>query len=284
MWTNLDRPPLDVVALRRALVDGPQASWSRLDVVEETGSTNADLIAGAASFADRTALVAEHQARGKGRHSRSFTGPPSSQLLASVLLKFPGIDPAVLGWLPLLTGVAVVDALRTVASVDAALKWPNDVLIEGRKVAGILAEVAAHGSTPSVVVGIGLNVSMTRAELPVATATSLVLENAAVSDRDTLLRAILRGIGADVDSWQNTGWNTDQLAQRYRERCDTVGRRVRVEMPGGKELLGEATNVDEQGRIVVRDDATGNNIAIAAGDVTHLRAIDPPSHSPSTQK
>ncbi|WP_072806731.1 biotin--[acetyl-CoA-carboxylase] ligase [Rhodococcoides yunnanense] len=275
MWTNLDRPPLDVSALRRALVDGPQASWSRLDVVDETGSTNADLISTADGLADRTALIAEHQASGRGRHSRSFSGPPRSQLLLSVLVKFPGIDPAVLGWLPLLTGVAVVDALRTVASVDAALKWPNDVLIEGRKVAGILAEVAVHGAAPAVVVGIGLNVSMTAEELPVPTATSLVLENATVADRDTLLRAILRGIGAEVDSWRDSGWSTDTLAVRYRERCDTVGRRVRVELPGNKELLGEATDVDPQGRIVVRDDATGDRVSIAAGDVTHLRAVDP---------
>jgi BirA family transcriptional regulator, biotin operon repressor / biotin---[acetyl-CoA-carboxylase] ligase len=266
MWTNLDRPPLDVSALRRALVDGPQASWSRLDVVEETGSTNADLIANAAGLADRTALVAEHQASGRG--------PPRSQLLMSVLVKFPGIDPSVLGWLPLLTGVAVVDALRTVAAVDAALKWPNDVLVGGRKVAGILAEVALHGQTPAVVVGIGLNVSLKQDELPVPTATSLVLENAAVTERDTLLRAILRGIGAEVDSWKNSSWNTDHLASRYRERCDTVGRRVRVELPGEKQILGEAIDVDQQGRIVVRDDETGKPIPVAAGDVTHLRAIE----------
>ncbi|ORI18162.1 biotin--[acetyl-CoA-carboxylase] ligase [Rhodococcus sp. 1168] len=275
MWTNLDRPPLDVAALRRALVDGPQASWSRLDVVEQTGSTNADLIARADGLADRTALVAEHQDSGRGRHSRPFSGVPRSQILLSVLMKFPGIDPSVLGWLPLLTGVAVVDALRTVAAVDAALKWPNDVLIEGRKVAGILAEVATYGQHPVVVVGIGLNVSMTTEELPVPTATSLVLENAVVTDRDTILRAMLRGIGAEVDSWKDAGWNTEHLAQRYRERCDTVGRRVRVEMPGDRVLVGEATDVDVHGRIVVRIDETGEAVAVAAGDVTHLRAVDP---------
>lgn len=274
MWTNLDRPPLDVSALRRALVDGPQASWSRLDVVEKTGSTNADLIAQAAGLADRTALIAEHQESGRGRHARPFSGPPRSQLLLSVLVKLPGVDPAALGWLPLLAGVAVVDALRTVASVDAALKWPNDVLIEGRKVAGILAEVAAHGGAPAVVVGIGLNVSMREDELPVPTATSLVLENAAVADRDTILRAILRGIGAEVDSWRNSNWNTEHLAHRYRERCDTIGRRVRVELPGDRQFLGDATDIDDQGRIVVRSDDDGRSVAVAAGDVTHLRALD----------
>lgn len=279
MWTNLDRPPLDVSVLRRALVDGPQASWSRLDVVEVTGSTNADLLGRADLLADRTALIAEHQQTGRGRHARPFSGPPRSQLLMSTLLRFPGIDPAVLGWLPLLTGVAVVDALRTVAAVDAALKWPNDVLIEGRKVAGILAEVAGHGGTPTVVIGIGLNVSLTTEELPVPTATSLVLENAAVSDRDTILRAILRGIGAEVDAWKNSSWNTEGLAHRYRERCDTIGRRVRVELPGDREFIGEATDVDEHGRIVVRVEGSGTsapeNIAVAAGDVTHLRAVEP---------
>lgn len=278
MWTNLDRPPLDLSALRRALVDGPQASWSRLDVVESTGSTNADLIAQADGLADRTALVAEHQDSGRGRHARPFSGPPRSQLLLSVLVRFPGIDPAVLGWLPLLAGVAVVDALRTVAAVDAALKWPNDVLIEGRKVAGILAEVARHGTAPTVVVGIGLNVSLSQTELPVPTATSLMLENAAVVDRDTILRAILRGIGAEIDSWRNSNWNTEQLASRYRERCDTIGRSVRVELPGEKQILGDATDVDNQGRIVVRDGGTGELISVAAGDVTHLRAIDRGDH------
>ncbi len=274
MWTNLERPPLDIAALRRALVEGPQASWSRLDVVDRTGSTNADLLSRADTLADRTALVAEHQDTGRGRHARPFSGPPRSQVLVSALVKFPGIDPAVLGWIPLLTGVVVVDALRTVAAVDAALKWPNDVLIEGRKVAGILAEVAAHGGTPSVVVGIGLNVSMTTEELPVPTATSLILENAAVSDRDTLLRAILRGIGAEVDSWRNSQWSTDSLAHRYRERCDTVGRRVRVELPGDRQFFGKATDVDTHGRIVVRMDETDETVAVAAGDVTHLRAVD----------
>jgi BirA family biotin operon repressor/biotin-[acetyl-CoA-carboxylase] ligase len=191
MWTNLDRPPLDVRALRRALVDGPQASWSRVDVVTETGSTNADLIAGAANYADRTALIAEHQDSGRGRHARPFSGAPRSQILVSMLLKFPGIDPSVLGWVSLMTGIALVDALRTVGEVDARLKWPNDVLIGGKKVSGILAEVAAHGPSPTVVIGLGVNVSMTVDELPVPTATSLALEGAAVLDRDTLVRAIL---------------------------------------------------------------------------------------------
>ncbi len=277
MWTNLDRPPLDVRALRRALVDGPQASWSRVDVIAETGSTNADLVEGVANYADRTALIAEYQDSGRGRHSRSFSGAPRSQILLSMLLKFPGIDPAVLGWLPLMTGVALVDALRTVAEVDARLKWPNDVLIGGKKVSGILAEVAAHGPSPTVVIGLGVNVSMTAEELPVATATSLAVEKAAVLDRDTLVRAILRGVAAEVDSWRDSNWGTDALARRYRERCGTIGQRVRVDLPGGEEKFGTATDVDEHGRIVIEMEQTGSArpsvLAVAAGDVTHLRPV-----------
>jgi BirA family biotin operon repressor/biotin-[acetyl-CoA-carboxylase] ligase len=277
MWTNLDRPPLDVRALRRALVDGPQASWSRLDVVAETGSTNADLIAGVANYADRTALIAEHQDSGRGRHARPFSGAPRSQILVSMLLKFPGIDPAVLGWVSLMTGIALVDALRTVGEVDARLKWPNDVLIGGKKVSGILAEVAAHGPSPTVVIGLGVNVTMTVDELPVPTATSLALEGAAVLDRDTLVRAILRGMAAEVDSWRDSNWNTDALAHRYRERCGTIGQRVRVDLPGGDEKVGTAVDVDEHGRIVIEVEHPGADhpsvLAVAAGDVTHLRPL-----------
>ncbi len=274
MWTNLDRPPLDVRALRRALVDGPQASWSRLDVVAETGSTNADLVAGAVNYADRTALIAEHQDNGRGRHSRSFSGAPRSQILLSMLLKFPGIDPAVLGWLPLMTGIALVDALRTVGEVDARLKWPNDVLIQGKKVSGILAEVAAHGPSPTVVIGLGVNVSMTADELPVSTATSLALEKAAVLDRDTLVRAILRGVAAEVDSWRDSNWSTDALAHRYRDRCGTIGQRVRVDLPGGEEKFGTAVDVDEHGRMVIEmEHPDSGRLAVAAGDVTHLRPV-----------
>ncbi|QII06813.1 biotin--[acetyl-CoA-carboxylase] ligase [Rhodococcoides fascians A25f] len=274
MWSNLDRPPLDVRALRRALVDGPQASWSRLDVVAETGSTNADLVAGAVNYADRTALIAEHQDNGRGRHSRSFSGAPRSQILLSMLLKFPGIDPAVLGWLPLMTGIALVDALRTVGEVDARLKWPNDVLIRGKKVSGILAEVAAHGPSPTVVIGLGVNVSMTADELPVPTATSLALEKAAVLDRDTLVRSILRGVAAEVDSWRDSNWSTDALAHRYRDRCGTIGQRVRVDLPGGEEKFGTAVDVDEHGRMVIEmEHPDSGRLAVAAGDVTHLRPV-----------
>ncbi|MFC9787682.1 biotin--[acetyl-CoA-carboxylase] ligase [Rhodococcus sp. NPDC127528] len=277
MYTDLNRPPLGVDALRKALVstgpDGdPRAFYSTLDVVEETGSTNADLLARAADSAlDRAVLIAEYQDHGRGRHARSFVAPPRSGISVSVLLRMPGLPLDRMGWLPLLTGVATVNALRSVAEVDATLKWPNDVQIDGKKVAGILAEVAATSPVPSVVVGVGLNVTITQEELPVPTATSLQLADAATTDRDTLARAMLRELALQWSAWRDDEWRTDALAADYRARCGTLGQRVRVELPADRELLGLASDVDEQGRIVVRPDGGGEPVAVSAGDVTHLR-------------
>ncbi|MBV6760038.1 biotin--[acetyl-CoA-carboxylase] ligase [Rhodococcus opacus] len=279
MWTDLNRPPLNADNLRAALVRGDDDSdtrkfWSRLDVVQETGSTNADLLARAAtSDCDRHVLLAEFQGSGRGRHSRTWVSPPQAQIAVSALLTMPGMRVQDMGWLPLLTGVAVVDALRATAKVPAELKWPNDVLIDGRKVAGILAEVSATAPDPAVVVGIGLNVSLTREELPVEHATSLVLEGAEVSDRDTLVRAVLRAIADRWQQWHDANWDVTELAGAYRERCGTLGQRVRAELPGGRELIGIATDVDAEGRVVIAPDGQPGTVAVAAGDITHLRPV-----------
>ena len=279
MWTDLNRPPLDQAALRRALVrsDGTsdsRAFWNRLDVVERTGSTNADLLARASDLgADRHVLLAEHQESARGRHSRTWVSPAQAQISMSVLLGMPGLNLADMGWLPLLTGIAVVDALRTVAEVPAELKWPNDVLIGDKKVAGILAEVARTTPEPAVVVGIGLNVSLGAEELPVPTATSLLLENAETVDRDTLVRALARELSTQFRSWENSGWDTSVLAAEYRERCGTLGKRVRAVLPGDKEVFGTATDIDTSGRVVIEIEGSGGEtFAVAAGDITHLRA------------
>lgn len=271
-WSDLDRPPLNTAALRRALLspDG----WSRLDVVAETGSTNTDLVAAAREGApDRSVLVAEHQDSGRGRHARTWSSPARAGLSFSVLLRPQQVPPARLGWLPLLAGVAVVDVLRRVAEVDAELKWPNDVLLDGRKVAGILAEVVAAAPSPAVVVGIGINVNLRADELPVPEATSLAVAGAACTDRDPLLRAVLREIATREQAWRAAAGVDLELAADYRARCSTLGRDVRVVRPAGSgtsELLGRATEVDDAGRLVVAD-AAGAIRAVSAGDVTHVR-------------
>lgn len=260
---------MDAEQLRRSAVDSPELSFfSRIDVVESTGSTNADLIARAADpDADHVVLLAETQVQGRGRHARTWVSPPRAQLAMSVLVRLPGIGPASLAWLALLTGVAVVDALRTTAGVAAELKWPNDVLIDGRKVAGILAEVApSAGGAPAVVVGLGLNVSLTEEELPVPHATSLTIAGARQTDRTVLVRSLLTEFARRFTAWRDADWATDELAAAYRERCATIGTEVRAELPGGRQLTGIAEGVDDYGRLLIGGEA------VSAGDVTHLRA------------
>ena len=154
------RTPLDLDELRRVPV-GPGAAWRRIDVVEETGSTNADLLARAAAGEniDGAVLVAEHQTAGRGRHGRKWSAPPRSQIALSIGVAAADLPAHTWGWLPLATGVAVVDALSEVTGIVAGLKWPNDVLVGDGKLAGILAEVAAP--QPVIVIGLGLNVTMT---------------------------------------------------------------------------------------------------------------------------
>ncbi|MGQ4617911.1 biotin--[acetyl-CoA-carboxylase] ligase [Nocardia sp. R7R-8] len=265
----MQRPPLDAGQLRRSAAESPELSFfSRIDVLESTGSTNADLIARAADpDADRVVLLAETQVQGRGRHARTWVSPPRAQLAMSVLVRLPGIGPASLAWLALLTGVAVVDALRTTADVAAELKWPNDVLIDGRKVAGILAEVAASGGgAPAVVIGLGLNVSLTEEELPVPHATSLTIAGARQTDRTVLVRSLLTEFARRFTAWRAADWATDELAAAYRERCATIGNEVRAELPGGRILTGIAEGVDDYGRLLIGGEA------LSAGDVTHLRA------------
>ncbi|WP_405985003.1 biotin--[acetyl-CoA-carboxylase] ligase [Streptomyces sp. NBC_00872] len=274
-WSDLDRPPLNASALRRGLIR-PGALWTSLDVVPATGSTNTDLAGrAAAGLAEGAVLVAEEQTAGRGRLDRRWTAPARSGLFFSVLLR-PGPDVPVrhYGWLPLLTGVAVATGLARAAGVDTSLKWPNDLLVtvggEERKAGGILAERAGDGA---VVVGIGLNVSLRESELPVPTAGSLALANAVSLDRDTLLRGVLRSLERWYGEWRTAGGDPalSRVQEAYAAGCATLGRPVRAELPGGRELAGEAVAIDSEGRLVVRT-GDGERHAVGAGDIVHLRA------------
>jgi BirA family biotin operon repressor/biotin-[acetyl-CoA-carboxylase] ligase len=248
MYGDLDRPPLRAAALQRAL----EPDGYRVEVLETAGSTNA-VVAGRARGGEAHGLVvvAEEQTEGRGRLDRTWVSPARAGLTFSVLVR-PDLPPERLGWVPLLAGLGVAQALRRQCEVDAVLKWPNDVLIADRKVCGLLAE-AVDGA---VVVGIGLNVSTRREELPVAEATSLALEGGATTDRDTVLKAVLRSISDALG---------DRTFASYRELCSTLGREVRVELPAGEAVTGTAEAVDDDGRLVI------NGTAYAAGDVVHLR-------------
>lgn len=281
-WQRLDRPPLDAAALRAALTP-PAGPFGRIEVVGDASSTNAELAAAAAGpgWPDLSVLTAEHQRAGRGRLGRGWQAPPHAALTTSVLLR-PDVMAARWSWLPLLAGLSVVEALRSVAGVQAVLKWPNDILVvepdgDGlhRKLAGVLAEVVPTDEGAAAVVGTGLNVSQSRAELPVATATSLLLAGARTLDRDTVLRATLRALAESYRGWVGAGGDAVAcgLAARVRETCSTIGRQVRVQLPGtADDLVGTAEGVDDQGRLLV--DAGGRRAAVAAGDVVHVCASD----------
>lgn len=218
--------------------------------VAETGSTNADLLGAAAAGApDRSVLIAAHQTAGRGRLDRRWEAPPGSNVLMSILFREVPANPAELTWR---VGIAAVDAARAVAGVEARLKWPNDVLVGGRKLAGVLAQGAAGGS---VVVGLGLNVGWAPPG-----AARLGDDIAPVDVAGAVLRALdaLDGVAPAA------------LHARYRELLDTLGRRVRVELPGGTDLAGTAVDVEPDGRLVVRDDGARRH-RVDAGDVVHVR-------------
>jgi BirA family transcriptional regulator, biotin operon repressor / biotin---[acetyl-CoA-carboxylase] ligase len=254
---------LDVDRLRAGLAD----RWARVDVVDETASTNADLLADTGA-PDRTVRAAENQVAGRGRFDRSWSSPPRAGLTFSVLLR-PTVPLPHWGWLPLLTGLALHEAVTAVTGVPTSLKWPNDLLAHpgGGKLAGILAQTSGE----VVVVGIGLNVDTAAAELPVENATSLVLAGAGALDRTDLLIAILRRLDARVAQWVDCGGDADAcgLAAAYRSACSTIGRPVRVTLADGITVVGTALDVDGVGRLLVRTE--DGEQRIGAGDVEHLR-------------
>jgi BirA family biotin operon repressor/biotin-[acetyl-CoA-carboxylase] ligase len=243
--------------------------WTSVSVVAETGSTNADLMARGGP--EGQVLVAESQTAGRGRMGRSWVSAAGASLTFSVLLRPVSVPAARRGWLPLLTGVAVACAVRDVAGLAAVLKWPNDVLAGSRKLAGILAEQSGD----AVVIGIGLNVATPADALPVSPgglhATSLLVEGASVS-REALLAGILRELERRYTAFRDDPdpARTGLLAE-YRALCATLGRPVRVELPGGGILAGVAEDIDAAGCLLVAPSPGAPPAAVSAGDVMHVR-------------
>jgi len=277
-----DRAPLSAAALSAALT-GPGRLWRDVTVLAETGSTNSDLLAAArAGAAEGTVLAAEVQTAGRGRLDRRWICPPRAALSFSALLRPDGVPAVARGWIPLLAGVAVAAGLRAQAGLDARLKWPNDVLVGGAKIAGILAEQAGD----AIVLGIGINVTTRRDELPVPHATSVVLAGAA-PDREQLLVAVL----GELETWYRRwvaavaagppvvagtvpagivpGADPAGLRAEYLRLSATVGQQVRVSMPGGKLVTGRAGDLDATGRLVV--ETASGPVPVSAGDVVHVR-------------
>lgn len=278
---------LDLERIRTALAD----DFTTIDFVEKTGSTNTDLMQ-ATNVADGTVLLADEQLSGKGRLGRTWTAPAGSQVIFSVLLLPESLEH--LGTLPLAAGLAVTDSIE-----GTVLKWPNDVHIDGNKLCGILAEAgpvgqafkaapkteltkvevgkaevnkaevnkaevnkAVGGAAPSarVVVGMGINVTLTREELPIEAATSLALEGLD-TDRTELAITVLKNLRRRITQWEQ---QDPQLMADYRKVCSSIGQEVRLEAPTG-DVIGTVEGVADDGRINVGGEY------YSAGDVIHLR-------------
>ncbi|WP_158018969.1 biotin--[acetyl-CoA-carboxylase] ligase [Mycobacterium basiliense] len=268
---------MDVHALRDEVL-GAESAWRQLDVVEQTGSTNADLLARAAAGVDigASVLIAEHQTAGRGRLGRSWSAAPRAQLTMSVGVVVRDVPTVRWGWLPLATGLAVLDAVAPLlapTAVETGLKWPNDVLAGSAaakaKLAGILVEIAQ----PFAVIGVGLNVTQAPEEVDGPGATSLFDLGVSAPDRDQLACRLLRELAARIAQWRLAD---PQLITAYRAVSLTIGSRVCAQLPGGRELVGTALDIDEQGRLCVQTraggpDASQESVLVSAGDVVHLR-------------
>ena len=258
---------------------------SALIVLEASPSTNSELMSRAIGddlLPDFTVLVTDDQTAGRGRLGRVWAAPAGTGLAISVLVRTATpsgrfAPPDAIGWLPLAAGIAMTDAVAArVPGAPVGFKWPNDVQIDGRKVCGILSEVVPGGvgKASAVVIGAGLNLTMTAAQLPVAIATSLVIEGA---DADTdlgdrVLSIYVRRLRELVGAFWSANCDADASGLRAAavERCTTLGREVRAELPGDEELLGSAVGIDELGRLQIRS-GSGRVDAVAAGDIIHLR-------------
>jgi BirA family biotin operon repressor/biotin-[acetyl-CoA-carboxylase] ligase len=265
-FSDLDRPPLRERDLQRALLRDP-GPWTSVRVVDSVGSTNAEVAATARAGGESGAvLIAESQTAGRGRLDRLWTAPARSGLTFSVLLRPAAVAASSWGWFPLLAGVAVAGALGPLTEIDVGLKWPNDVLVGDRKLAGILAERVDD----ALVLGVGINVSLRADELPVPTATSLQLEGSAVVDRMPVLLAVLRSMGRLYGEFADASGDADAsgLRSSYRGLSSTLGGPVRAELPGGRVVTGTAVDIDESGRLVLQ--TPDGTEPIGAGDVVHL--------------
>ncbi len=264
----MTRNRLDAPAILSAL--GPSSLWRRVEVVASTGSTNADLARAAHANAEPgVVLVAGEQTSGRGRRARGWASPAGSSISMSLLLA-PSQPAATWGWLSLLAGLAVADALEELApgATGVELKWPNDVLIGGGKVCGILSEHVPVPWGSRAVVGIGINVGQTQQQLPVPTATSLLLEGWD-QDHAPVVGAVLRCFEKHYRAWEVTG----TLREAYSARCASIGTPLRISVTETLVVEGMGHGVDDAGRLQV---STRNGLeTFAVGDVVHARMEGP---------
>ncbi|MGV0424296.1 biotin--[acetyl-CoA-carboxylase] ligase [Corynebacterium tuberculostearicum] len=283
---------LDLERIRTALAD----DFTTIDFVEKTGSTNTDLMQ-ATNVADGTVLLADEQLSGKGRLGRTWTAPAGSQVIFSVLLLPESLEH--LGTLPLAAGLAVTDSIEgtvlkwpndvhidgnklcgilaeagpvgqafkaapktELTKVEVGKAEVNKAEVNKAEVNKAEVNKAVGSAAPSarVVVGMGINVTLTREDLPIEKATSLALEGRD-TDRTELTITVLKNLRRRIAQWEN---QDPQLLRDYRAVCSSLGQEVRLETPSG-DVTGHVDDIGEDGRIMVAGEY------YSAGDVTHLR-------------
>lgn len=273
--------------VRRSLV---ATRFADVRWVEETGSTNADILELARrGEPEGIVVVADHQTAGRGRMGRTWTAPPGSSLLLTILLRPPA---PVAGAVPMAVAVAAVDAITAVTGSAPRLKWPNDLVWPGdgsetdRKLAGILTEAEwpagshiAGGWTPpgrrdrvTLAVGIGINVTWPDPipdELAGA-ATALDHLTGAPVAREEVLVALLAGLDGAYGALART-LDNEPVRNAWRARSATLGRRVRIDL-GTEDVEGTAVDITDEGHLVV-DGLDGERRVFAIGDVVHLRPV-----------
>ncbi len=261
----------------------PRVEWR-----DAAGSTNEELAtlvaASPGAWPHLSVLVTDTQTAGRGRLGREWNAPAGTSMAASVFLDVVrgprAIDQQRWGWIPLVAGTAMTLALRGFVDDPSrvSLKWPNDVLIDNRKVCGILSELSPAG----IVVGAGVNLGMAVHELPVETATSLAISGASTTNLDEVLAAYLTELAALVTGLAVTPSDSlEDLTNVVRAVCSTLGSTVRVDIPGKSGVSGRAVAIDDLGRLVVETSKNQPQLVVAAGDVTHVRVIM--THDSSTR-
>lgn len=252
-------------ALVRSLVDGPSLV-SALEWHDELASTQLQARRAVAEGVPEIHVVlADTQRAGRGRFGRSWYAPAGTSLIGSYVLR-PAVETGTLHLLPLLAGLALAEVVERYCP-EVALKWPNDLLLGGRKAAGVLLEGPLEGR--GIVLGMGVNVDWRGVRRPaeVADATSLAEASGADVDRWRLLAAFLGLFGRRYLDWQE---HPRAFLDGYRSRCATIGRRVRGTRPAGGQVEGMAEAVGDDGALILRDDA-GTAHRITAGEVAHVR-------------
>ena len=249
---------------------------SRIEYLPVTGSTNSDLLSLSASkpelWTDFSVLVTDNQVAGRGRLDRQWVAQPGAGLAVSVLLRPTKFGMGSFGWLPLLAGLAMKNAVSSlIEEAPVSIKWPNDVLVAGEKIAGLLAEVLPSGD--GVVIGAGLNLKQSKEELPIEKATSLKLHGVENFELDDVLVRYLASFKRLYEEFSDSSGDAESsgLRQSVQEATSTIGTSVKVLLPDGSDFSGKAVGLDATGRLLVAMADPLEIRAVAAGDIQHLR-------------